>query len=105
MNSLPFWEVARGGGPLTRWEASRRELASKAKERRERIEDPLAALGDSTVYQTLRDGLTRAERREAGLCIQCGGRVVEGRSRCRDHLERAAALHWQKRRRKKARNG
>jgi ribosomal protein L40E len=83
---LPFWEQQRGHGPLTAWQKSREALAEQAAKRAERIRDPLTHVKDNfSACQSGRDGLTRVQRRQRGLCFRCGARAVDGLRQCRRH--------------------
>lgn len=40
----PFWEQAKGSGPITKWHNSREELEARIRERDARRANPLVAL-------------------------------------------------------------
>lgn len=77
---LPFWEVARGGGPLTDWNRARQEALDKGQDRKLRVLDPRVVSREEVVDAEVRVGLRRRrnissrkyrERRALGLCQTC----------------------------------
>jgi hypothetical protein len=82
---LPFWEVNRGGGPVSAWTQARSMAEERSIAREARLADP-RQVNDQPGPRPHSPGrnLNYRQRREQGFCTDCGWQAQNGMARCEE---------------------